>query len=76
LVGVLWLIAATAFVAAAVGLLSAGPWWLGLASFAAVLSLFLTVLEWPETRMGLQLDVVLLAVLLSQAAYDWLPGPA
>jgi hypothetical protein len=63
-VGAVWLVIAAAFVAGAIGLWARQPWWWGVAMTAVAVSLILTVLSWPEARMGVALNVVLLAILL------------
>ncbi len=66
-VGVLWLLAAAAFVAAAVGLWLLAPWWWGLALGASAVSLALCVLQLAQARAGVVVNVVLLGLLLVPA---------
>lgn len=66
-VGVLWLLAAAAFVAAAVGVWLLAPWWWGLALGVSVGSLALCVLGLPQARAGIVVDLVLLVLLLAPA---------
>lgn len=61
--GLLWVAAAIAFVMAAAGILLEADWWVRLAAIVAAGSLVLTVLEWPAARVGLYLNVIILAVL-------------
>ncbi|MDH3735009.1 MAG: ABC transporter permease [Gemmatimonadota bacterium] len=72
-VGVLWLIAAIAFAASAMGLLTHALWWRGMALSVTGLSIILTASELPRTKIGLALNVAILLVLLSDARFDWLP---
>ena len=62
--GLLWLLAALAF-----GLLTAGAvmntdWWVSIAILTAVASLGLSVVWWPESRVGVAVNVVLIAALV------------
>lgn len=75
-VGVLWLVAAVAFVVAAIALWTQQPWWWGAAVATAAASLVLTVLSWPEARVGVVINVVLLAVLLFVPPLRQLHQPA
>ncbi len=61
--GLLWIVAALAFVMAAAGIVLEADWWVKLATIVAVGSLALTVLEWPAARIGLYLNVAILAAL-------------
>ncbi len=50
--GLLWLIALIAFVGAGLGLLQGQPWWLPLATAAAVISVVAIVPWWPSAPAG------------------------
>jgi hypothetical protein len=63
-VGVLWLLAAAAFVAAAVGVWLLAPWWWGLALGVTGASLVLCVLGLPQARAGIVVNLVLCGLLL------------
>jgi len=71
LVGLLWLVAALAFVAAGAGLLLGAAWWGPLSWASVVLSLTLSALGWPEARLGLALNVVIVALLLGGERLGW-----
>jgi hypothetical protein len=62
--GALWLLAALAFAAAAAGVWAAHPAWLPLTLGATALSLVLSVLAWPEARIGVGIDLAILAGLV------------
>jgi hypothetical protein len=62
--GVLWLVAALAFVVTAGGAALNAPWWTRGAVIAALASLVLTMVEWPEARIGLFVNLAILGVLL------------
>lgn len=63
LVGVLWLVTGLTFVVSGAGAWMMKTWWLEVSTVAAVASLLLSVLGWPEARMGAALNVVILAAL-------------
>ena len=63
-VGLLWVIAAVAFVTVSAGAVMQSPWWLEAAVPVVLGSLALTILELPEARIGAVVNVVLLAILL------------
>lgn len=62
--GVLWLVAAFAFVVAAGGAALDTEWWRAAALATAAGSLALTVLEWPQARIGAWLNAAIIVVLL------------
>jgi hypothetical protein len=61
--GLLWLLTALAFAITAVGAFARASWWMPLALAVTAFSSVLCVLAWPEARMGLLLNVVLLVLL-------------
>ncbi len=63
-VGVLWLLAAAAFLAAAGAFIFQAPWALPFTAAVSVVSLLLCAIEWPEARIGVFVNVGLLAILL------------
>ncbi|HVZ39449.1 MAG TPA: ABC transporter permease [Candidatus Kapabacteria bacterium] len=64
-IGLLWLLAAVAFVAVAIGLYAGAAWWrpgaLGVAGFSLVLG----ILCWPEARIGVVINAAIIAFLLA-----------
>jgi hypothetical protein len=71
-VGILWLLAAIAFVVIAiVGFLDL-PWWLEGAYGAVLLSTTMCLLGMPQARIGLVINVLLICVLLVGEAFGWL----
>jgi len=58
--GVVWLLTGLAFVVAAVGVWRNADWWPALTMGVAVLSLVMSVLAWPEARIGVALNLVIL----------------
>lgn len=71
-VGVLWLLAAVGFAISGVALITLATWWLPLTVAVTIWSLVLAVLQWPESRIGVAIDVVLLAYLLIGRELDWI----
>jgi hypothetical protein len=71
-VGVLWLLAALGFVVSGAALLLLAPWWSSITLITAAYSLVLTILEWPDSRIGIPIDVILLGYLLIGGRLGWL----
>lgn len=69
-VGALWLIAAIGFGLAATAAFVGDPRWLPVGLVTAVLSSVLCVLEWPFARVGLWVNLVLLAGLAATARFS------
>lgn len=63
IIGVLWLLAAVGFVTAGIGTALVVSWWGTLTAGVASFSLVLGVLEWPEARIGVIVNLVILAYL-------------
>lgn len=74
IVSILWLLTALAFVVAGVATFLDDAGWRTLAIAATLASLALTVLGWPQSRIGLALNLVLLPYLVWGAKLGWLPG--
>jgi hypothetical protein len=68
-VGLLWLITSVAFVAVAIGTVAGVAWWAPAALTVAVVSLLLSVLEFPEAHLGV---VINLAIIMALGAGWWL----
>ena len=60
IIGVFWLLAALGFVVAGIGTTLALPWWGTLTAVVASFSLVLSVLEWPEAKIGVAVNLVIL----------------
>jgi hypothetical protein len=69
--GVLWLIAALAFVVAGVACLTGQEWWITYASWTAAFSLVLGILGWPDARIGVAVDLLILVLLILGARVGW-----
>jgi hypothetical protein len=74
LIGILWLLAGLGFGITGVAAFRNSPVWPTIALVVTLSSLALTVLGWPEARIGLALNVIILAYLLLGARAGWLPG--
>ena len=62
-VGLLWLVSAVAFWVAGVAALTSQPWWLPMAAAVALGSLVLGLVELPDARIGVAVNVAILAAL-------------
>jgi hypothetical protein len=69
-IGVLWLITALAFLVCAVVVVMQAEWWIWLAMGATLVSFDLTILGWPESRIGVLVNV-LIVVLLIGSVVGW-----
>lgn len=70
--GAAWLAAALAFVAAAAAAAMARSWWMSAAMAAAVVSLGLSVLGLPAARIGIAVNLLILAALLAAPRLGWI----
>jgi hypothetical protein len=61
--GMLWILPAVGFVAAAAGLVMATGWWLPLLVATTCLSAALTALDTPKALVGLVVNLIILALL-------------
>ncbi len=72
-VGVLWLLAALAFVTSSIGTATRLSWWQPAALTTSIVSLLLCIIGWPEARFGLLINTALIAFLLMNKQAGWLP---
>ena len=70
--GVLWLLAALAFGLVTVGVMMNAPWWVPVAIATAVASLVLCLVWWPESRIGVPINVALIVTLALGRRLGWL----
>jgi hypothetical protein len=70
--GMLWLLAGFAFWITAVGAVTNRPSWLGMAWFVASASLILSLFGLPDSRIGVPVNVLILAVLALGPRFGWL----
>lgn len=71
-VGALWLIAALMFIASGIGLLAHAPWAKPVTMASAGFSLALCVVGLPDSRIGLFVNIVVIAFLLIAGRVGWL----
>lgn len=71
--GLLWLAAALGFAAAAALTWRDSPVWPTVALVATLASLVLSGLAWPDSRIGVFVNLAILAVLLLGGRMGWLP---
>jgi hypothetical protein len=71
--GVLWLALGVAFAVAAGGLLFSAPWWYRLTLIAAAWSLVMCLAGWPDARIGVAVNLVLLTLAIAGTHARWLP---
>lgn len=71
-VGIAWLIAALAFGVSGIGVLAQVPWWLPLTVILAVFSFFLCIIGWPDSRIGVFINMAIVVFLLVGRQMGWL----
>jgi hypothetical protein len=62
--GILWLLVGLTFVGCAVGELRHASWWNEATLYAAVISLLLSISSYPASKIGIPINVVIIATLL------------
>jgi hypothetical protein len=71
-VGVGWLVVAIAFGLAALGVLLRSGWWQPLAYSAIGASVLLTAAGWPEARLGLVANALVIVLIVTWQRFNWL----
>jgi len=71
-IGILWLIAALAFAVSGIGVLARLSWWLPVTVIVAVFSFILCIIGWPDSRIGVFINVAIVAFLLVGKQMSWL----
>jgi len=71
MIGILWLLVACGFGVIAVGAFLRAGWWPTGAIVTAAVSLALCVLGWPDARIGLAVNVVILTAALVVLNAGW-----
>lgn len=72
--GLLWLAGAIGFLLAGVGLMLGQPWWQSLTLYVSLASFVISVLGWPDSRIGLIINVVIILYLIFGGDLGWLPA--
>lgn len=67
-----WLVVAIAFGLAALGVLVRSGWWQPLAYSAVGASVLLTAAGWPEARLGLVANVLVIILIVTGQRFNWL----
>jgi hypothetical protein len=62
--GLMWLLGAMAFAVTGIGLMAGQAWWYQLALITAGASLIMTILGWPDSRIGIIVNLIIIAVLV------------
>lgn len=73
-VGILWLLTGISFLVVAAGAVARRPWWPSVALAVTVFSIAMSVLGWPDSRIGVYLNLGILAVLALGGVYGWFPS--
>ena len=69
--GLIWLGVAIGFGLAAIGALTGSSWWVPMALGVAVVSLLLALAELPNARVGVVIDVAIIAALVAGRQFGW-----
>jgi hypothetical protein len=72
ILGVFWLLAAIAFAASGIGVLGRLAMWNPLTLAVLSASLLLSLICWPDSRLGVVINVAIGAFLLLNSRFDWL----
>ena len=70
-IGGLWLIGALAFVLSGLGAWLRRSWWSRAALITALFSAVLCILDWPDARIGLYINVALIVFLVANNSQKW-----
>jgi hypothetical protein len=71
--GLLWLVAAGAFLVASAAAMTGQAWWVKATLLATVASLALSIMAIPEARIGVMLNVAILAAITAWRT-GWIPA--
>lgn len=71
-IGVAWLVSSVLFVVAAGATLMRPTWWHTLVYIAVGLSTALCVVGWPDARLGLVANAVVVLILVTAVRFGWL----
>ncbi len=71
-VGILWLVTALAYAVCGIGVLTRVHWWLPVTMIVAAVSFFLCIIGWPDSRIGVFVNIAIMAFLLVARQMSWL----
>lgn len=71
--GILWAILAAAFALSAVSVFALLPWWRSFTLAVSVISFFLCIAGWPDSRAGVLVNAAIILLLLVGKHLGWLP---
>lgn len=63
-IGIFYLVLAVVFIGMAYGAYSQAPWWPQYTLFACGMSIFMCIVNWPDTKIGLVLNLIIIAYLI------------
>ncbi len=72
IVGILWAVLAAAFVVCAVGVFLFLPWWRPATLTVSVVSLFICIASWPDSRAGIIVNAAIILLLVAGEYMGWL----
>jgi hypothetical protein len=67
-----WLVIAVAFVIAGVTIFFSPPWWWSFTLAVTAASLIVTVLGWPDARVGVLANIIILLFLFIGPRLGWI----
>jgi hypothetical protein len=70
-VGIVWLVITLLFALTGIGMLAQMAWWKPVAAITLLFSFLLCILCWPDTRIGLFVNLVILLCLLAINRMGW-----
>jgi hypothetical protein len=73
IVGFLWLLTGLAFIGLGLGVITLQPWWYPLILYIIIFSLIMCFLGWPDPRVGVLVNIIILAFLFFGNNFGWLP---
>jgi hypothetical protein len=74
LIDLAWLLCAVGFVAAAMGATWSAGWWPAVTLASATVSLLLSLALWPNSGLGLPINLLILGIMLFDRWSGWLLG--
>lgn len=70
--GLFWLLLALAFFAIAAVLLFHQDWWTSASLYVAIVSLFFCILGWPDARIGVVVNLLIIFVIPTVVRLGWI----